>query len=1360
MNGPAAFLHMMTPYFTEILIALLIGIVLVVICIFLILRASRKAPKTSPKEHDPSPKEAAPSEEERPESPSKFPRLNLSRSFRQALRVLRQNVTGGNYRYKIPWFLIIGETGAGKTTILDNTGLEAFTEQTGPDPDALCSWHFFDQGVVLDLKGLALQAENTKIRDAGSWPYFLRLLLKHRPERPLDGIVITLPASDLFGPETETAERLHRINRRASRMYDRIWKAQKTLGMRCPIYILISKCDQIPGFRDLCRVLPEHLQDQMFGWSNPYALDTAYTPNCVPEAFQNLNAELRYLQSELFAYGADVRESDGIFVFPAHFQSMTESIQTYLDRLFKQSAYHESFLFRGIFFCGPGEARQSDFSKQSICFLKDLFKKKIFAESGLARPARKQFLNRNRAILAIQAAAVLLILIWGVGLWWSASSISQDKNALLPTLKNINSGLEVIEDKARVDQHFFTKETMNLVNGMNRTTLSDFSTLFMPFSWIDPLKEDTVNALAIAYDKFFMKSLLLKTQDKARKLVSASPDLSAAAPQTPGDAPPVQQTKTFMALQDYVSGIRELEKHADTYNLIQRSHGEGLVDDLSELTRYLFDQELPQEFYGFYLLYRDALARHAGRTLSLQPYEQAAKARLEDLFQHLYHQLFESNPVSAYLAILSIQLENFAGQSRSALKDREAIQNILKTIEQSSRVLSDPELAWITSNHLELGSAFSRLLTQIDQSELLGRDIRIKMEKAGEKGLKKLQFQLRLARAPLTGPLLYQDNGEIALIFSENLVQLADEFKTLLKQEFMVFEPERSTSLRVPEGMRFIWNIPLLEEAVAQIAPYENFIRQGLKGFPNDLRSLIKSTAKDSFNQSLLHLLQDAQSTSTASGRMLSQPREADLRLEIDNFKEAAKLLDRLLVAFERLGLVNLYLNLSEIVGLQASTLLNAVDLLFKNQSFYTVKDGDLAWWDGNAPLSFMAYEVGDMEELRYYLDLQRKRAQHLAYNFAEPIVAFFMNRSFPEGQSQTRLFSKWERILSALNEYENKQPNNPITNLERLILFEMHTVNADNYQDVLPQGCPGRPSGDFFIQTRNTLCRMIVERSQWLTAQKIQQNYQDIQTYFNDHLAGKFPFAPAETAEQGQEADPEAVRGFFKLLGGMPESGLHILKKHEYFGLSGEKVWDFLDASDALGDFFAPFLPADSEERRGEKLPVYDFQVDLRVNPDFEQGGQRIIEWLLTVGGQEFTRQDESGLGRWRFGEPVSLTLRWAKDSPVYPKKPEGGSRVSIDDRTLVYNFTDKWSLLRLLRGHSGAPEDFPGLVDPKPHTLKFQFENDHDRLYPVGSKAAQTRVYIRITLLMPDEKQRTKLILPERFPEYAPQLELNAAD
>ncbi|MFH1350713.1 MAG: type VI secretion protein IcmF/TssM N-terminal domain-containing protein [Pseudomonadota bacterium] len=1353
------------PVLPYVLGGVLILIIFFLLFLFFVLWGSRK--KVPPPKKDETPPEGEEpllemdqdieGKEKTREGRLLFPVLNLRRSFSKAISLLRAQVPGRTYRYKIPWFIMVGEKGSGKTTALGSSGInlsmgKALVERIRGMQ--ACNWWFFDRGVVLDIAGDLVLRGDGRSSDDRAWRALLRLLQKYRPERPLDGVILTIPCTDLIGPRDQVAQRLDRAARKADLLYGKLRKTQRKLGIRFPLYILVTKCDEINGFQSFCRAIPKRLRQHIFGWSNPYAVDTSYSSDWLNEAFRTLNNELYQTQMGVHTEGVDPQESDGIFLFPTNFQSIAESLKTYLEHIFRESVYHEAFLFRGLYFCGDSGMEPAETAQKRPFFLKDLFERKIFPEFGLARPAAKQLISRNRSVLATQGIALFLALVWGMGLWFAYRNIQGIKNTLIPVLQNIENDLRVIKLRERVDPAFFHQETQHLIKGMSRASVSDLGSLFIPSSWFADIDDRIEDAITLAYENIMMKSLFIEMDNRAKKVVTLGRGPSKTSQKEPKPFL-MEETPELIALRDYVGEVKELEKHAGLYNHLA-TMGEDDLNDLALVVKYLFGVELPQDFYLFVKHYQKALSRATGDHMNLMTFKPPATEKAEKLIQNLYNRLFQANVISAYLQIMAIQLESFGRKSRSAAQDGKMISNLLDTIKQAEGVLADPDMAWVAKEHLELGASFYRILTAIEESKLLGPELRSRFEKAGERAFQELRSELRRKRTSLTGPLLHLEDDEIYLAFSQGLLDLKNDLQSLLAQEFMILEPTERETIRIPPGTRVLWDIKFLEEAVKAVEPYESFVRHGLKSFPSDLRHTIKNTAQQTFGLNMLQLIAKAQNLRPVSTRFVLHPMEADVRLEIENFKEASKFLGRLLLAFERLELVDSYMDLANIVNWQTTTLLEAVEKLFSAEAFYTVKGGDLSWWEGAESLALSAFDVNDQEELKYFLDLQRERIKYLAYEYAEPIISFFMGSSIPRDRAGTRVFTKWERVLSAFDKFESKKPKNPITVLERFILFDMNKINRENYFEKISEKDLSLRSGDFFLEVRNNLLRILYDQCQWLTAKKVMKEYTEIETFFNHKLAGKFPFSSFDDLRGQLEVEPEEIRNFYRLLDHYPKTIEQIKQIEKFFGITGGRSVEFLSQMEAIRRFLAPFLDSGDKEKGKEKSPVYDFAVEFRVNKKHEIAGNQIIEWSLTVGEQEFRYKGEKNTGRWRLGDPIRLFLRWAKDSPDYPIKGPDLPWVKVEDRTVQYEYINQWSLIHLLLRHAGSPADFEGLIDPKPHTLKFEINTRWGGLETQAEERYQTRIFIRLTPLTPDEKEKKALVMPAYFPGKAPQLEL----
>jgi len=1356
------------PYF---LAGIILFIVFILTLLFFIFRSARQ--KTPPQDVTEGPPRAA--EEEKEEIPLKvtpISTLGLRKSFSRAVKILKSNVSGRNYRYQIPWLLMLGEAESGKTTALDRSGCNVPLGkpiEEGPEVKEACNWWFFEKGIVLDIAGDLYLREDGKTYNERGWRLLLRLLQKHRPERPIDGIILTIPCTDLIGSNGQGSPDLNKAAEKADLLYRRLWHAQKVLGIRFPVYILVTKCDHIEGFQGFCREIPERLGNNIFGWSSPYGIDTGYSSEWLYEAFQSLSRDLSRTQYEVFTEGTDLHESDGLFLFPNNFQPLSEPLQVYLDRLFKQSVYHESFVFRGVYFCGDSGIEQTKTAPIRPFFLKDVFEKKIFPEFGLARPATRTVMSRNRKVLVAQAIAALTVLVGGLGLWRAHSRLQVDKRALQPVLEQIAGDV----NQLRSDEHRkhdglmlysllrqqsvripFEQSAMNLFKGM--TSVRSLTSVFIPSSWFSNIHEEIRNSMTLAYDEIILKAMYIQLLQKAKAIFEAVGKNTSTGPKG-SKTLSVEETPEFIELRTFVESLRELEEHADLYNGLRTTKD---LTDVGRVVKYLFGIDLPAGFYKNAEYYHQALGKTKYRVFDPSIFK--IKARfftLRKLTTRLYERLFQSNVISAYLEVLSLQLENFGQESRSAARDGRLIRNLLDAITQTEKTLAAPELAWVSNETFNLGESFDKILSSVEQSGFLGPDLRLEVESAGEADFRKFKDELKQKKTVLTGLLLKREGGETLAMLSQGVLTLKTDLEKLLSQEFMALEPSKGQKLEVPPGTRLIWDTQVLEKAVELIQPYEGFIRDGLRSFPTGLQNTIRNMAQTSLEGKMLDLIARAQHFKPISDRFSSHPQEGAVRSEIRNFKEAAKLLNRLLIAFDQLDIVEPHLDLSALADWQTSTLLEAIDGLLMAEGIYRPKGGDLSWWSGEGPVSFAAFDVSGEDELNYYLNLQRERVKQLAYEYAEPVVTFFVNRPIPRNPRSARILSKWENILLELDKFESKKPGNSVTALEKFILFDMNTITEENYFEKITQKDLSDRSGDFFLQTRDNLRQMLYDQCQKLAVKEAFQEYMGIRDFFNRKLVGRFPFSKIEAGEILSEADPEDIRDFYRLFDRDVKTIRNVLKANKRFGISGDKALAFLNEMETVRLFFAPFLEGGGKDAKEKaEAPAFDFFVKFRVNQRHETGGNQIIEWKLTVGEQEFRYWGEKSRGRWRFGDPIRLSLRWAKNSTVFPIPETGYPEMKVEDRTVEYKYDTLWSLIHFLRRHSCSPADFDQLADSKPHTLKFVIETRRKGAEGQDDERSQTKVFIRVTPAAPDEKKKEILVMPSFFSEMAPQLNLKS--
>jgi type VI secretion system protein ImpL len=155
--------------------------------------------------------------------------------------------------------------------LLQSLQLKQPISQDFPGDSRACDWYFYDHGIVIDVKGDLIVSQNDLYSNEQDWRLLLDLLANHRSKRPLDGIILTISAEELLGKLPHEL-----LMRRADRLYMKLWEMQRTLGVRLPVYFLITKCDLVAGFSSFCQEIPEENQQDILGWSNPYSIETSF----------------------------------------------------------------------------------------------------------------------------------------------------------------------------------------------------------------------------------------------------------------------------------------------------------------------------------------------------------------------------------------------------------------------------------------------------------------------------------------------------------------------------------------------------------------------------------------------------------------------------------------------------------------------------------------------------------------------------------------------------------------------------------------------------------------------------------------------------------------------------------------------------------------------------------------------------------------------------------------------------------------------------------------------------------------------------------------------------------------------------
>lgn len=364
----------------------------------------------------------------------------LRERFRKALSLLKTSKLGGKgsrrYLYQLPWYVIIGPPGVGKTTAIVNSGLKfPLLEQFGRDGIAgvggthNCDWFFTDEAILIDTAGRWVSQDIRPAVDSKAWHGFLELLRRHRRRRPLDGIIVAVSIDDVARTDPAAREAL------AKTVRQRVQEIYSVLKLQAPVYVILTKCDLVAGFTEFFADFRQKDLEQV--WGTTFPVSQSRKPDSALAGFDtDFDALVERLAARVttrLQQENDIARRGLIISFPHQIALLKTPLSEVLTSAFGETSFESLILLRGVYLSSATQegtpvdrlvgivARTFGFDRPALpgfatrgrCyFLAQLFRDVIFTESGLVTPTG--FFERNQPWLLrayYGAAAALTVLV-------------------------------------------------------------------------------------------------------------------------------------------------------------------------------------------------------------------------------------------------------------------------------------------------------------------------------------------------------------------------------------------------------------------------------------------------------------------------------------------------------------------------------------------------------------------------------------------------------------------------------------------------------------------------------------------------------------------------------------------------------------------------------------------------------------------------------------------------------------------------------------------------------------------------------------------------------------------------------------
>ncbi|MDE2119122.1 MAG: hypothetical protein KGJ64_00370, partial [Betaproteobacteria bacterium] len=277
-------------------------------------------------------------------------------------------------RSTLPWYLVLGAAGSGKSSLLASSSLrllrcegEAFHRPDG-DP---CSWWVGERAMFVEAQALPehpptrspgepaasaadsgsvaaalpVAAEPARPADSGvsaepvgsAWGALLGALHRRGAELALHGVVLTLECAWLLRASPEQRAEAAGLMRR------RLLQLHATLGSHLPVYLVLTKADSLTGFEEFFRAVDTHarggLRDALWGFILPWGRSGAASPGRaleVGQEFALLQQGLQALLPVCLQHEAALARRCRMFEFPHAHAELSQRLQEWLQIVFAQ----------------------------------------------------------------------------------------------------------------------------------------------------------------------------------------------------------------------------------------------------------------------------------------------------------------------------------------------------------------------------------------------------------------------------------------------------------------------------------------------------------------------------------------------------------------------------------------------------------------------------------------------------------------------------------------------------------------------------------------------------------------------------------------------------------------------------------------------------------------------------------------------------------------------------------------------------------------------------------------------------------------------------------------------------------------
>lgn len=215
----------------------------------------------------------------------------LTPEISAALAAVAQKHPSKRPPYQVPWYMVIGEPGTGRTTALRSQFL-TWPQGEGPLPPAtstpFCTYWMAEECLFIEPEGHVLGPR----RDPALLEQLCIELGRKRPREPLDGLILVMNIAQFADMDEPNVQAYARSLREV------LVEIGRHFGFDVPTYVIATRFDTIWGFADVFQWTGERTREDPWGFTLPQE-----TPpqECLPKIQEELDGLMARFEMFCFA---------------------------------------------------------------------------------------------------------------------------------------------------------------------------------------------------------------------------------------------------------------------------------------------------------------------------------------------------------------------------------------------------------------------------------------------------------------------------------------------------------------------------------------------------------------------------------------------------------------------------------------------------------------------------------------------------------------------------------------------------------------------------------------------------------------------------------------------------------------------------------------------------------------------------------------------------------------------------------------------------------------------------------------------------------------------------------------------------